>query len=219
MRENINRFPSTGIRRNTHLKQSNTRSSDSKRSQPARQAAHQPPGVNWLKYAGIGPSREQGRDVTKKVSGEEVNSLGSLEAEVMGILWEIGRPAGSMEVAEIALYKRRAQGDEPASFSTIATTLRRLADKGLLKVTKGDQQRTPFYAPTVGREEMAARILNNVSVKLLGRPLVGLLPRLVGGMNPAKAAAKQGADDDQSLNQLLKALEDVAERNESPAKK
>lgn len=196
------------------MKQSNTKSTSSK-----RQATPEPPGVNWLKYAGIGPSREQGRDPSRKVSGDEVNSLGSLEAEVMGILWEIGRPAGSMEVAEIALYKRRAQGDEPASFSTIATTLRRLADKGLLKVSKGDQQRTPFYAPTVGREEMAARILNNVSVKLLGRPLVGLLPRLVGGMSPSKAAVKQGIEDDPSLNHLLKALEDAAERSEIPAKK
>ncbi len=203
------------------MKQTNTKSSKSERNQASKQVEAQPPGVNWLKYAGIGPSREQGRDASKKVSGDEVNSLGSLEAEVMGILWEIGRPAGSMEVAEIALYKRRAQGDEPASFSTIATTLRRLADKGLLKVTKGDQQRTPFYAPTVGREEMAARILNNVSVKLLGRPLVGLLPKLVGGLssNATKTAAKSGGMDDASLNQLLKALEHVAERGDVQAKK
>ena len=162
-------------------------------------------GLHWLKYAGVGPSRSRGQRAGGRVSGEDVTSLGSLEAEVMGILWEIGHPASSMDVMETSLYKRRGQGQEPASFATIATTLRRLTEKGLLQSEK-NEARTPYYYPTVGREEMAARILNNVSVTLLGSSLHGLLPKLVGNVGQAPVSAEEKDD----VDRLMKAIEDAA---------
>ncbi|MBV9852060.1 MAG: BlaI/MecI/CopY family transcriptional regulator [Armatimonadetes bacterium] len=175
-------------------------------------------GRHWLKYAGIGGHRKPGPGGGRL---RAITSLGSLEAEVLGVLWEIGRPATGMEVMEHSLYKRRARGEEPASFATIATTLRRLTQKGLLTSEK-HEQRTPVYAPTVNREEMAARILNNVSETLLGRPLHALLPRLVGGFLPPTPDEGTGGDDagasrdanDPEVQQLLQALEELARREE-----
>ena len=139
------------------------------------------------------------------MSGEDITSLGSLEAEVLGLLWEIGRPATSMEVMEVSLYKRRAQGLEPAAFATVATTLRRLTGKGVLLSQKKDS-RTPVYWPTMGREQMAARILNNVSQTLLGTSLHGLLPKLIG-RSPTHTG---NAEEQQELQRLMEALEQVA---------
>lgn len=178
-----------------------------------------PEGRHWLKYAGIGARRpkNQGED---SASGGDVTSLGSLEAEVLGLLWEIGHPATGMEVMETSLYKRRAQGEEPAAFATIATTLRRLTAKGVLRSQKNDA-RTPVYWPTMGREQMAARILDNVSQTLLGISLHGLLPRLIGGAKtqPSQSGANQVAEADQveeeqDVERLMRALEEVAEAHE-----
>ena len=163
-------------------------------------------GLRWLKYTGIGGRGKSG-PAGPGLTGPAITSLGSLEAEVLGVLWEIGHPATGMEVMERSLYKRRARGEEPTAFATIATTLRRLTQKGLLTAEK-NAQRTPVYAPTVGREEMAARVLNNVSETLLGRPLHALLPRLAGALppGPAESPSPEGA----SLPQLLQALHDLA---------
>lgn len=168
-------------------------------------------GVGRLKYAGVGPPRS--REPKEKLTGADVSSLGSLEAELMGILWEIGQPATGMEVMEASLYRRRSQGQEPVSFATIATTLRRLSEKGVLKSEK-DRSRTPVYTPLVGREEMAARILNNVSVTLLGKPLSGLLPKLLGRTQGGSSAKDAGSREE--VERLLRALEEVADGPDAP---
>lgn len=170
-----------------------------------------PEGRHWLKYAGIGGHRRK-PTAAAPPSGEEVTSLGSLEAEILGLLWEIGRPATSMEVMETSLYRRRALGEEPASFATIATTLRRLNGKGLLE-TKKNEARTPVYWPTVGREQMAARILNNVSQTLLGTSLHGLLPKLIGRVQAQTITG--GIGDEQELQRLMQALEQVADDSQT----
>jgi len=173
------------------------------------QSASNKGGLHWLRHAGVGPRRKA--EGEKKISGADITSLGSLEAEIMGLLWEIGRPAHGMEVAEAALYKRRGQGQEPIAFSTVNTTLRRLAEKGVLTSERG-ATRTPYYTPIIGREEMAARILNNVSETLLGKSLHGLLPRLTGRANAHRGSrGKEGnpADDDE-MRRLLEALERAA---------
>ena len=118
-----------------------------------------------------------------RIMADDVTSLGSLEAEVMTILWEIGPPASGMEVMEASLYKRRALGVAPASFATIATTLRRLTEKGLL-VSEKNEARTPFYRTTVHREKLTARILNNVSETLLVRSFLDVLKSMRDGRQP-----------------------------------
>lgn len=159
---------------------------------------------HWLKYTGIG-GRKQKQAGNSSGQGEDVTSLGSLEAEILGLLWEIGRAATSMEVMETSLYRRRAQGQEPASFATIATTLRRLTGKGLLSSQK-NEARTPVYWPTVGREQMAARILNNVAQTLLGTSLHSLLPKLIGEYR----SGRENAEEDVELQRLMKELEQIA---------
>lgn len=168
-------------------------------------------GLRWLKYAGVGPGRTHDKQKSK-LSGVDVTSLGSLEAEIMGVLWEIGQPSSGMEVMEASLYKRRAQGQEPIAFATIATTLRRLSDKGLLLSQKKDA-RTPIYTPTVGRAEMTARILNNVSVTLLGQPLSGLIPRLAGNLTRGVSPKSPQASilEEEEMQRLLQALQEVSD--------
>ena len=183
----------------------------------------------WLKYAGIGAEHRkkevphQDEKTGDKQTGEDITSLGSLEAELLGVLWQIGKPATSMEIMEAALYKRRAQGAEPAAFATIATTLRRMSAKGLLDTEK-PKHGALIYWPTVEREQMAARILNNVSQTLLGFPLHGLLPKLIGQVRSqtssntsasnasAEAAVDQAALENADLQSLLKALEELAKK-------
>lgn len=159
------------------------------------------------KHAGIGAAR-RGKHSDADApppTGDAVASLGSLEAEVLGLLWEIGKPSTGMEVMERSLYKARSLGQEPVSFSTIATTLRRLTGKGLLS-SQREHGRTPVFWPTVEREQMAARILNNVSETLLGTSLHRLLPLLIG-----RAKQKTGGnDEDQQVQRLMQALEEVA---------
>jgi predicted transcriptional regulator len=185
-----------------------------------QQSAAKEGGVQWLRHAGVGPGRRPGgRNAAGKISGEAVTSLGSLEAEIMGLVWEIGRPVHAMEVAEVALYKRRGQGQEPIAFSTVATTLRRLSEKGLLTVGKKTdipdagsrrEMRTPYYEPTVGREEMAARILDNVSRTLLGASLHTLIPKLTGDLKQGKG----DTDEQERLSRLMHALEQAAQADE-----
>lgn len=171
-------------------------------------------GRRMPKHAGIGAARrgkQSGADV-EIPTGDAVASLGSLEAEVLGLLWEIGQPSTGMELMEKSLYKARALGQEPVSFSTIATTLRRLAGKGLLSSQKIDG-RTPVFWPTVEREQMAARILNNVSETLLGTSLHRLLPMLIGRAKQKLGSSDKmgGSDEDQQVQRLMRALEEVAE--------
>lgn len=167
-------------------------------------------GHHWLRHFGVSTSRRMeagAKNSSKKIFGSDVTSLGSLEAEILGLLWEIGKPANGMDVAEAALYRRRSQGQEPIAFSTVNTTLRRLTDKGLLASQKGEA-RTPYYTPTVGREEMAARILNNVSQTLLGRSLHGLIPKLGGGL---KQNVPDSTAEQEELARLMQALEQAAQ--------
>lgn len=173
-------------------------------------------GRHWFKHIGIG-SKPRGLEQTAPNTAG-VTSLGSLEADILGVLWEIGRPATGMEVMEASLYKRRAQGLEPAAFATIATTLRRLAGKGLLS-SRRDDARSLVYWPTVEREEMAARILNNVSLTLLGSSLHGLLPKLIGNIVQSDASVPQSDkhnEEEADWRRLLRALEEVAQVGADP---
>jgi predicted transcriptional regulator len=63
-----------------------------------------------------------GRPEGKKV-------LGPLEAEVMGHLWEAGKP---LTVRELAERLNRARG-EPLAYTTVMTVMSRLAEKEVLR--------------------------------------------------------------------------------------
>ena len=169
-----------------------------------------------LKYAGIGQEprtkKEAGRNRAERL-GEEISSLGSLEAELLGVLWQIGKPATSTDVMEAALYKRRAEGKDPAAFATISTTLRRMSAKGLLETQKQERGGVVYW-PTIEREQMAARILNNVSLTLLGSSLHGLLPKLAGQLRSHAGSSTRVSPDtvtDPEAQRLLEALQKLAD--------
>jgi predicted transcriptional regulator len=58
-----------------------------------------------------------------------VNALGTLEADVMEVVWRLGRPVTVAEVHEA--MRKRGRGKTRA-YTTVLTTMRRLADKGIL---------------------------------------------------------------------------------------
>lgn len=63
----------------------------------------------------------------RQASGEGV--LGPLEREVMAVLWNGGDPMSVREVVSCLNETR----DEPLAYTTVMTTLARLADKGMLR--------------------------------------------------------------------------------------
>lgn len=92
--------------------------------------------------------------------------LGDLEAEIMEIVWARPRDRGTAvrDVFEI-LQRRR-----PVAYTTIMTTMARLARKKLLRAEKRGQ--TYFYVPTVTENEFVSgfvgRILENLLVSFTG---------------------------------------------------
>ena len=98
--------------------------------------------------------------------------LGDLEAEIMELIW--ARPADQgttvREVFE-ALYERRR-----IAYTTVMTTMARLARKNLLRAEKVDQ--AYVYRPILSQEEFVSRFVGRVLEALLvgfaGATLKGL---------------------------------------------
>jgi predicted transcriptional regulator len=99
--------------------------------------------------------------------------LGSLEAEVMEIVWA----EADVSVRDV---HRRLQRKRPLAYTTVMTTLGRLARKGLLTRRKTDGAYR--YTPAVSREQLAGVVADSVIDGLLegsGRTAVArLLDRL-----------------------------------------
>lgn len=98
--------------------------------------------------------------------------LGDLEAEIMELVW--ARPAGQgttvRDVFEV-LYERRR-----IAYTTVMSTMARLARKNLLRVEKADQ--AYVYYPNFTQEEFVSRfvsrILEDLLVSFSGATLRGL---------------------------------------------
>jgi len=94
-------------------------------------------------------------------------SLGELEAQILDIIWDLEPPITSTQVFKI-MYPRRE-----LSYSTIMLTMAKLSRKGILTQKRtGDKKTDPFvYVPNVSRTEMGLRLMQEVSQKVLGKPL------------------------------------------------
>ncbi|HUV04167.1 MAG TPA: BlaI/MecI/CopY family transcriptional regulator [Armatimonadota bacterium] len=94
-------------------------------------------------------------------------SLGELEAQILDIMWDLEPPITSTQVFKI-MYPRRE-----LSYSTIMLTMAKLSRKGILTQRRtGDKKTDPFvYVPNVSRTEMGLRLMQEVSKKVLGKPL------------------------------------------------
>ncbi len=87
--------------------------------------------------------------------------LGDLEAEIMEFIW--GHPAGEgttvRDVFE-ALYARRR-----IAYTTVMSTMTRLAKKNLLRVEKDDQ--AYVYHPNFSQEEFVSRFVGHILEDLM----------------------------------------------------
>lgn len=83
--------------------------------------------------------------------------LGELEAEVMGIVWEMGE-------ATVRDVQRALRPQRSPAYTTVMTVMSRLADKRLLERRK--EGRAYVYSPATARDKVAG----------------GLLERLVGSL-------------------------------------
>lgn len=75
--------------------------------------------------------------------------LGDLEARVMRVVWEIGRPASAREVHE------RVCREHAVAIHTVITVLNKLVTKGLLRRQKRDD--LLHYEPVLTEEQFLAR--------------------------------------------------------------
>jgi predicted transcriptional regulator len=84
--------------------------------------------------------------------GRTSAGLGPLEAEVMGVLWRVGRPLPVREVAAALNAERTAT----LAYTTVMTVMSRLAGKGILARSRAG--RRFVYAPVAAdAAEIAVR--------------------------------------------------------------
>ena len=135
------------------------------------------------------------------VAGEESEgpSVGILEGDILRILWDAGEAQTSVDVYETMHFARRGEKREMQSPSTVAVTLSRMVEKGLLTVERRPKGGKGYYYPVRSRAEFVASILDDVTQRLVGQP-IGYLIR----------AIKEGEEDPVAAHasETLKALAD-----------
>ncbi|MBM3708501.1 MAG: BlaI/MecI/CopY family transcriptional regulator [Actinobacteria bacterium] len=105
----------------------------------------------------------------RKKSGEigisGLNSISSLEADIMKIVWEKGE-ISVREVHELMLRKemeKKQKGFIP--YTTVMSTMTALSEKGLLKQDKS--AKTYIYSAAVDKKDLSKKIIKSVADKLL----------------------------------------------------
>jgi len=142
------------------------------------------------------------------VGGDDVPSLGVLEGDILRLLWDAGEPQSSVQVYEAMHFSRRIEKREMQSPSTIAVTLSRMVEKGLLTVERRPRGGKGYYGPTKTRAEVVTQVMDDVSRRLTGQPLGYLLTRLhdtEAGKAHGNGKAEEGLDAS-GLNQLVTKL-------------
>jgi predicted transcriptional regulator len=147
------------------------------------------------------------------VGGDDVPSLGVLEGDILRLLWDAGEPQSSVQVYEAMHFSRRAERREMQSPSTIAVTLSRMVEKGLLTVERRPRGGKGYYGPTRTRAEVVAAVMDDVSRRLTGQPLGYLLTRL--HEQPGKKASTEGIVDN-GLESLVGELRRLEKEDNKP---
>lgn len=105
--------------------------------------------------------------------------FGDLEAEIMEVIWALGRAT----VAEV--HRELSRGRELA-YTTVKTVMGRLADKGHLKRKSTD--RAHVYTPTKRREEFLREVGDEILTGLFvdfGEPIAAHLLETVSRLDPS----------------------------------
>jgi predicted transcriptional regulator len=115
--------------------------------------------------------------------------LGPLEAEIMEVVWD----RGEVTVRDV---HRALEASRPIAYTTVMTTLGRLADKGLLR--RREEQPAHRYIPIMSREQYA-----RVTVKSVVDWLIGHFP------DPAVAyfVDRVEREDERVIERLREAIE------------
>ncbi len=150
------------------------------------------------------------------IGRDEALTLGVLEGDILRLLWDAGEPQSTVDVYEAMHFSRRAEKREMQSPSTIAVTLSRMVEKGILTVKRLPRGGKGFYGPTISRAEVVARVIDDVSQRLNGVSLGYLLSLLIAE-DPAGAGERDGVSA--SLRELVvelrrRQLEDKPPRHE-----
>lgn len=126
---------------------------------------------------------------TFRVSREGLDQvLGSLERAIMEALWDLGRPATVADVQKQIQPERE--------YHTVTTVMVRLCGKGLLHRAK--QKGVWHYAPTLSRDEFAARI---------ARELMGGVLDLAPGAAVASFVDLLDSRDPEALDMLERMIQ------------
>ena len=110
----------------------------------------------------------------------------------MRLIWDAGEPQSSVQVYEAMHFARRAEKREMQSPSTIAVTLSRMVEKGLLTVERRRRGGKGYYGPTKSRAEVVAQVMDDVCKRLVGQPAGIVFNR---AYNPENLKATKGGDE------------------------
>ena len=96
--------------------------------------------------------------------------VGTLEVEVLQVLWDAGQTT-SREVFE-SIHDMRRVG-----YSTVLTALRRLVDRGLVNREPGPDGY--IYSPALSRQELGSSIVDEVVDRIFGGAVAPLISHLL----------------------------------------
>ena len=120
------------------------------------------------------------------VGGDDVPSLGVLEGDILRLLWDAGEPQSSVQVYDAMHFARKDEKKEMQSPSTIAVTLSRMVEKGLLAVERQPRGGKGYYEPTQSRAEVVAKVMDDVTRRLIGQPICVILNHLKEAKNQSE---------------------------------
>lgn len=96
--------------------------------------------------------------------------LGDLQLRIMKILWE----HGSASAGDV---RKTLAPEKDLAYTTVATMLRKMEDKGL--VTHTTQDRTYIYTPTVKEDSVSKSLAGELLDKLFEGNLAGMVSHLL----------------------------------------
>lgn len=99
------------------------------------------------------------------------------EFEIMKILWRTGIPVSSADI------RRELQEQKSWEKSTVLTLLRRLKDKKVISVQKGDPS---YYLPLISEADYKAQQTQDMVDRLYGGSIKGLIATLCDSKLTAK---------------------------------
>ncbi len=115
-------------------------------------------------------------------------SLTPVELEIMSVLWRLER--ATVKEVQAQLPKERG-----LAYTTVATMMKILEGKGIVKSEKGDKAHT--FSPLLKREEYAAHSLKNLTQKVFSENPTLLVKHLLEDKNLS-------VDDLKEIERLIK---------------